>query len=56
MSNTPSDTDTPSIAVVAEPDDTPSDMDDGISISLDYLDLLIRRANSTHCRTCTCHS
>lgn len=43
------------IEVYAESDDTPSDMDDGISVSLAYLDLLIRRANTSHCRSCTCN-
>lgn len=42
------------VDVVSEPDDTPSDMDDGISISYGYLDLLLSRANSAHCRTCRC--
>ena len=46
--------DVPSIAVSAEPDDGPSDMDDSISVSVAYLDLLIRRSNSAHCRTCSC--
>ena len=48
--------DRPSLVVTAEPDDTPSDMDDSISVSLQYLDLLIRRSNSTHCRSCTCNN
>ena len=42
------------VEVSAVPDDTPSDMDDSISVSIAYLDLLIRRSQSVHCRTCTC--
>ncbi len=44
------------IVVMAEPDDTPCDMDDSVSVSYRYLDLLVSRANSTHCATCTCHN
>lgn len=42
------------VDVSSEPDDTPSEMDDSISVSYAYLDLLIQRANSSHCRTCSC--
>ena len=45
------------IGVTAEPDDTPSDMDDGVCVSYGYLDLLIRKANAPtrlHCSTCHC--
>lgn len=47
-------TDGSSVMVSAEPDDTPSDMDESISVSYAYLDLLVARANSMHCRTCRC--
>lgn len=49
--------DAQSIAVQAEPDDTPSDMDDSVSLSTQYLDhLLIKayRKTKIHCSTCSC--
>lgn len=49
--------DVQSDVVYAEPDDTPSDMDDSVSLSTQYLDhLLIKayRKTKIHCSTCSC--